>query len=437
MSEPSGERPSDISEPSGERPSDISEPSGERPSDMSEPSGERPSDMSEPSGERPSDPVRIARSLVPLIEQQAAAGERAGTLPAPVVDALRESGLLALQIPRALGGFEADAETTLTVYEDVCRADGSTGWTLLANASTSAFATTYTSDDAVKAMFANGVPSHAGQFSPRGTAVAADGGFVVAGRYSFGSGSGHADWIGGGALELIDGQPRMLAPGRPAIRVFFVPRDHVELAGNWDVMGLVGTGSFDYVVPEQHVDAGFTFDLLGDRPQRGGPVYRFGVLGLALIGHAGFALGVGRRALDEVAQIAPRKQRLGAASTVSDRERFQFELGRWDAAMRAARAFVYEAFGAAQASLDAGDDLHPDHLIRLKQATTYATHVAVDATRFAYSFAGTDPLRNPSVLGRCFRDIHAASQHLVVDDSTLVLAGQSLLHWLWQEKIEL
>ena len=50
---------------------------------------------------------------------------------------------------------------------------------------------------------------------------------------------------------FTDGAPRMITPERPAIRVFFVPRDRVEFRGNWDVMGLVGTGSFDYVVPEQ------------------------------------------------------------------------------------------------------------------------------------------------------------------------------------------
>ena len=373
------------------------------------------------------DPLAIARSLSPLVEQEAAAAEHAGTLPQSLIDAFRESGLFALQIPRSLGGFEADAETSLAVYEEVCRADGSAGWTLLANASTSAFATTYTSDEAVRTMFASGIPTHAGQFSPRGRAEADAGGYTITGHYSFGSGSGHADWIGGGALEIVDGAPRLLAPGRPAIRVFFVPRARVEFVGNWDVIGLIGTGSFDYVVPEQHVDSGFTFDLLGDRPQRGGPIYRLGVLGLALIGHAGFALGIGRRALDEVTVIARTKQRMGAATRIGDRERFQFELGRNDAALRSARAFVYDCFGEAQAELDRGNDLAPAEFLRLRQATTYATHVAVDVTRFAYSFAGTDPIRTPSALGRCFRDIHAASQHLVVDDVNLVLAGQSLV----------
>ena len=215
----------------------------------------------------------------------------------------------------------------------------------------------------MKAMFAAG--SHPpGQFSPRGRAVAQGDGYTVSGQYSFGSGSGHADWIGGGALEVVDGQPRMLAPGRPAIRVFFVPRDRVEFAGNWDVIGLVGTGSYDYIVPEQIVDGGFTFDLLGDRPLRGGPIYRLGVLGLALIGHAGFALGVGRRAIEEVTLIARTKQRMGAASRIGDRERFQFELGRFDAAR--ARSVVGIRLLARRRSARAGRRIAPAILRRPK-----------------------------------------------------------------------
>ena len=374
------------------------------------------------------DPLQIARDLVPLVEQEASTSEHLATMPEPVVQAFRDSGLFALQIPRSLGGFEADIETTLGVYEIVCRADASTGWSLLANASTSAFATTYTGDDAVTAMFADGIPTHAGQFAPRGSAIAvSDDAYQVTGSYSFGSGSAHADWIGGGTLELVEGVPRMVTPERPAIRVFFVPRDHVQFAGNWDVMGLVGTGSFDYVVPEQLVDGAFTFDMMNDQPQRGGPMYRIGVLGLAAIGHAGFALGVGRRALDEIAVLAQGKQRLGQASVLADQERFQYDLGRNDAAMRAARALVFDAFGTAQEKLDAGDDFDMRELLPLRQATTWATDVAEEAVRFAYLASGSDGLRNPSVIGRCFRDIHAATQHVVVDDSTIVQAGRALL----------
>jgi alkylation response protein AidB-like acyl-CoA dehydrogenase len=374
------------------------------------------------------DVVKIARDLVPLVEREAANCEQLVTMPEAIVDAFREAGLFALQIPESLGGFEADIATTLTVYETICRADASIGWSLLANASTSAFATTYTGADAVAAMFAHGLPVHAGQFAPRGTAVAVDDArYRISGSYGFGSGSAHANWIGGGTLELVDGAPRMVTPERPAIRVFFVPRDHVEFAGNWDVMGLVGTGSFDYVVPEQVVDAGFTFDMMNDQPQRGGPMYHIGVLGLAAIGHAGFALGVGRRALDEIVTLAQSKQRMGHATVLAGQERFQYELGNHDAAMKAARALVFDVFGAAQGRLEARDHFDLVDLLPLRQATTWATDIAADAVRFAYLSAGSDGLRNPSVIGRCFRDIHAATQHVVVDDSTLTQAGRALL----------
>ena len=371
-----------------------------------------------------------ARGLRDLIEQEAPRSEADATLSPVVVDALQESGLFGLMVPKELGGEEADLPTVLEVYEEVSRADGSTGWTLLANATTSAFAGAYTGRAAVDAMF-DGVhtPVAAGQFSPRGTATR-DGdaaGYTVSGSYSFGSGSAHAGWIGGGALELRDGEfvPSPSGSGLPLIRAFFVPRDRVTFRGNWDVMGLAGTGSYDYEVPEQHVDEDFTFDLVNAEARRGGPVYRLGVLGLTAAGHAAFALGVGRRGMEELARVVQTKHRLGA-DPLRDQQLFRHDYAMHDAALLAARAFVFECFAVVQDVLDAGDDPTPEQRQRLRQATTYATRVATDAIRFAYTAAGTDALR-PGPLQRCFRDLHASTQHLVVDNNTLTETTRVLL----------
>ncbi len=333
-------------------------------------------------------------------------------------------------VPKELGGEEADLPTVLGVYEEVSRADGSAGWTLLANATTSSFAGAYLGPVAVSEMFGGErVPVAAGQFSPRGTAVrAGDGagdGYVVSGRYSFGSGSAHSSWIGGGALELRDGE---FVPGRsgmPMIRAYFVPRDRVEFLGNWDVMGLAGTGSYDYEVPEQTIHEDFTFDLVNAEPLRGGPVYRLGVLGLTCAGHAAFALGVGRHGLDELTRIVQTKHRLGA-DPLRDQQVFRHDFAMHDAALHAARAFVYESFAKAQDVLDAGDEPTTVQRQRLRQSTTYATRVATDAVRFAYTAAGTDALR-PGALQRCFRDLHASTQHLMVDNNTLTETTRVLL----------
>jgi alkylation response protein AidB-like acyl-CoA dehydrogenase len=372
------------------------------------------------------DLVAAARSIAPVVESEAASADAGATLTPPVVDALHGAGLFGLMVPKVLGGHEADLPTVLAVYEEVCRADGSTGWSLLANATTTAFAGAYTGQRAVDDMFGSDrMPVHAGQFAPRGTAVRAGDGFVVSGRYSFGSGSGHAGWIGGGTLELDGGELVMSAAGNPVIRAFFVPRERVVFLGNWDVMGLSGTGSYDYEVPEQTVDEAYTFSLIEAETQRGGPVYHLGVLGLTAAGHSAFALGVARRALDEITRIVQTKQRMGS-ELLRDQQLFQHDYGFHDAALRSVRALVFEAFASVQDVLDAGDDPTPVQRQRLRQATTYATRVAADVVRFAYTAGGTDALR-PGPLQRCFRDVHAGTQHIFVDGSTLTETARLLL----------
>ena len=157
-------------------------------------------------------------------------------------------------------------------------------------------------------------------------------------------------------------------------------------------------------------------------------MYRIGLFGLVASGHAGFALGVGKRALDEVLAIAETKQRMGSFETVTAQQLFQHEFAMHDAAMRAASAYVYEIVRRRPrrpCSPDRRAALVQQQ--RMRQATTYATRIAADAARFAYTWAGTDALRNPSVLQRCFRDIHAGTQHIYVDNNTLTAYTQTLL----------
>ncbi|HVM64119.1 MAG TPA: acyl-CoA dehydrogenase family protein [Acidimicrobiales bacterium] len=373
------------------------------------------------------DPLDAAARLAPLIDAEAAAADAAGTLTEPLVRGLADAGLFGLLVPRALGGMEADAVTTLLVFEELSRADGSTGWSFLANATTTAFAAAYTGDAAVKEMFSGPAPVvHAGMLGPRGEAKLVEGGYRVHGRFSFGSGCGHAGWIGAGTLVTKDGDVVAGPSGLPEMRVVFVPRDRVEFLGNWDVLGLSGTGSYDYEVPEQFVGEDWTFPLTAEVAQRGGPVYRLGVLVLTSIGHCGFALGVGRRSLEEIARVSGRKQRMGSAVPVRDQQLFQHDFAYHEAALRSARAYALELFGGAQASVEAGDDPTEEQRHRVRQATTYATRVAADVVRFAYTWAGTDALR-PGPLQRCFRDIHAATQHIFVDNSTFTGAAPVLL----------
>ena len=372
------------------------------------------------------DLLAVARSLSAIVEAGASRSEEQGYLADDTVAALRASGLFAVLLPRAVGGREADPGTAIEVIAEVSRADGSAGWTLMAGMVTNAIAAAWFGDDAVEAMFGAGTDVVcAGQFAPRGEAHADGAGYRIRGHFGFGSGARHADWLFGGFRAIRDGRPEYLENGLPNVLGACVPAARVRIDGNWDVIGLTGTGSYDYEIPEQHVTAGFAFPLFAAGPRRGGPLYRIGIYGLTALGHAGYALGVGRRALDELAGLAGHRKRLGADTLVSQ-ETFQRDFALAEASFRAARAYVTGAFGDLHRAA-ATDEITLEQRADCRMATTWATRTAAEVTRFAYLQSGSDGLRNPSIIQRCFRDMHAGSQHLFVDEKTFVEAARVLL----------
>src|SRR3954451_23307191 len=75
--------------------------------------------------------IAAAKALIPAILACADQIEQDRRLPQSLVDALAAAGLFKLAVPQALGGSETPLPTILDVIEEVARADGSTGWTVM------------------------------------------------------------------------------------------------------------------------------------------------------------------------------------------------------------------------------------------------------------------------------------------------------------------
>jgi alkylation response protein AidB-like acyl-CoA dehydrogenase len=372
--------------------------------------------------------VARARSINALVRQEAAATESAGTLSAPAVEAMRDTELFWMLVPSELGGGGASLTDAIGAIEEVSYADGSAGWVLMANSTMTAVASAFCGDDAVDAMFGHGRRAvTAGMFGPGGKSVEVDGGYVGSGRFSFASGSHHADWISAGMMVLENGKPRTLANGQPEVRVWFVPREKVKFAGNWNVTGLVGTGSYDYEVPEQRISRGFTLERTADAPLRGGSVFALGLAAFACAGHAAVVLGLMRRALTEVSEVAISKTRPGYPAVIGEHPMFREQFSVNEALYQACRDYVLRVFGNAQDTAAAGLPISLEQRARFRQATTWAHRVAADVVRFCHFWSGTASIRAANVMGRCMRDTYTATQHVFVDPITLVDAAPPLL----------
>ena len=361
-------------------------------------------------------------SIAEVLTASAAASEAARTLAPAAVRALEESGLLALKLPAALGGAEADPVTQIDVIEAVSALDASAGWCLMVGATTVAMPGVYLGDDALATVFAGGrIPRAAGCYMPTGHAVESPGGYRITGRWAFASGIRHAAWVSGTARVVRDGTPTAER------RVFVVPVGAVEIHDTWHVAGLRGTGSCDFSLRDHLVDEAFTWDLEHVAPRRGGALYRLGMPGFVANEHAAFALGVARRALDTVVRLAGAKARGVTPTLLADRATFQRFVGAAEAKLRAARALAVEANETAWRTVTEGGRLTPRQHAELRAAAVHATEAALDVVTPSFRYAGGSALYDSSALQACLRDLNAAAQHFMVSDSAYEALGQFVL----------
>jgi alkylation response protein AidB-like acyl-CoA dehydrogenase len=369
--------------------------------------------------------VAEMRAVSPLIEASAEEIEAGATLPPALVDALHERQLFRILSPACLGGFELPVRDAYEVIEEASRADGATGWSFMAGAIYVGVAGAFLPDEGAEAVLADPRAVAAGQVAPLGTATPATGGWEVEGQFGFASGGLHATWLYGGFREQRDGETVTLADGMPSVIVGILPRSQVELLGNWDVLGLVGTGSVDYRVPRQVLPEAFTFPLFGSAPRRGHPRFRMGLAGLTCIGHCAFATGVARRALDELALLARSKRRLGRTHLIDD-PLFQAAYAQAEGRLAAARTFSLAAIEALEVAAVAGT-VTPAVRAMARLATTHTAEAALEVAGVAFRFSGSQGLRNGSALQRCYRDVSAGEQHVFTDFNTYRDAGRLLL----------
>lgn len=358
--------------------------------------------------------VDRAKVVATIADQHADEGDRQGRLSQPVVDALHRERLLAMWVPRSLDGAELDPVSSLRVIESLSYGDPSTGWVAMAASLAIGTGAAYLKDEAVDELFGGGrFPVIAGQGTKPGTAVPQDGGFRLSGSWSFASGIRHSTHIH--TLGVIEGT------GEP--RIFVLPVEQAALIDNWDVLGLRGTGSIDYRIDNVFVPDAYTHFAVTDEPKRGGDLYRLGIIGFAVICHSGWACGIGRRLLDEIANKV--RSGIGRSGTQAGSESFHEQYARAEATYRSARALVFDTWADVREALERGERLtvRQQTLIRLAMAhVKWACH---DVSEFVYKSAGTLALRSGTIQ-RLFRDMHAGTQHIVAAPPVFRAAGREL-----------
>jgi alkylation response protein AidB-like acyl-CoA dehydrogenase len=353
-------------------------------------------------------------------------GEALRTMPPHLVEATRSAGLFRMAMPAELGGLELGPRTIVEAVEAISHADASAGWTTLIGNSTAFFA--WLDPAAARDMLgSNTNVASTSMFAPLGRARRDGDDLLIDGRWPFNSGCVHADWYQVAIVVLADGEPALRPDGRPDLRFAFFPRDGASIIDTWHPLGLLGTGSHDIEVHDLRIPIAYTAAPMLDGPAGDGPLARLGFFQLLTVLMGGFPLGLARRALDELAQLAPSKRRGASPTPIAADPIAQHEVGRVDAALQSARAFMLDALDDSWATVTSGATLSGEQATRISIAGQQAMDVAVATVDRAFALAGAGAVYAGHPLQRCFRDIHTASQHIAFGGQSFTAHGHAML----------
>jgi alkylation response protein AidB-like acyl-CoA dehydrogenase len=372
--------------------------------------------------------VDAARALAPKAASVAASGERARRLDPELMSEMVAAGLFRLCVPAAIGGLEAPVAELVGAVEELARGDGAPAWCVAVNA-TSGLVAAYLPEPAAREIYGSPESIVGGVFAPRGRAVRRGGGFAVTGRWPFASGCHHCRWLMGGCVVAgADGELEKLAVnGMPDVRLMLAPVDAFTIHDTWEVAGLRGTGSDDMECSELMIPTECSASVFSDAPVRGGALYAFPLFGLLALAIAGVSLGVARGALDDLLELAGAKTPTGSTRTLAQRQTAQAETARSVAALRAARAGLYEAIDVAWRTALASGKVPVNERMGLRLAATHAAAVGAEVALSAYRLGGGSAIYDRSPLQRRFRDANVATAHMLVAPATWELTGRLLL----------
>jgi indole-3-acetate monooxygenase len=348
-----------------------------------------------------------------------AAGDRAEelrTMPAATVGTLRDLGMFWLKTPEELGGTPLRPLEFCDIIEEMAYVDVSTAWAAMIANGCAGMAGGWLPEGGARLVFTSGGPTPliAGQPQPRGTGRPVEGGYVVSGRWGFASGIAHASWvIAGFSVTGDDGR----------VLIFIAPKDQAEVIDNWQVAGLVGTGSMDFRMDEVFVPEEMCWERTA-AAARGGDLFRQD--GLVFVSNEvpPLCVGMARRALDDMTELASGTSRFAGGATLSERGVFLKELGRAETKVRAARLVHRDAIEAAWEAARAGTGASPAQYAAVMAASVYAVETCAEVITDLFRYGGGRVLSLSHPMQRHLRNALAARQHVAVTEEHYELAGR-------------
>jgi alkylation response protein AidB-like acyl-CoA dehydrogenase len=367
--------------------------------------------------------VEKAIALAESFAQRAPEADRARCLPPETVEELRQSGLLALTIPKSSGGLEANYATLMQVTEIFSAACASTSWCFLNHTATVLMSRALLGEKSApyiqEVVDEGAILAHAQ--APSGSTKAASGGLAASGRWPFVSFSNYSRWVF--LSTMVDGPPpdwtssNGETPPLAHNRWLWLKLDGpgVTIEDTWNAMAMRATMSNDVVLNDVFVSEELAPVMVRPLPEtvwvpNEPPNLRLPYTHIrALMG--GVMLGIAQAALAETLDYAAGTKMTVGGNAKTSMPGNQFAVA--DAAMyiESARAYLYQQVYAFMQKAESGEAFVLDDVIKVQMACLVARENAQKAVDRLFSIRGAHGLSETSNFERYYRDVRIGTLH--------------------------
>ncbi len=363
--------------------------------------------------------VEQVSALASLFEANAEAAERDRKPVDAVMQAVRDSGAYRYFVPKKYGGHEFDLNGFMQIGMALGEGCLSTAWVttfcmehnwLLALFDQPAQDDLFGSAPFIIAP---------GALSPNGVATPVAGGYSLSGRWQWGTGVMHADWVLLGAL--VPGG----SDSKPGMSMLAAPIADVRVVDTWHVAGMAGTGSNDIEATEVFVPAHRAVDLTLLRDGRSpgaalhnSALYRLPMMPFLALTAAAPAIGAAQKAVALFKQRLAERVVYGAGGKQLDKPMAQARLGHATVQAEMARATLLRLADEVMAWGARTEPCPIAERARLRLQVSHTVHQARDLVNTVVEASGASAQFSDNPLQRIQRDLNTLSCHTVFDQDT-------------------
>ena len=374
--------------------------------------------------------VKAASKLVPKLAERAAQAESLRRVHPDTIKDLHEAGLMRLMQPKRYGGSELGLTTLMDVVLEISKGCASTAWVYsnLASHSWNIGQLSLEAQEDVWGEDPNALVT-TGLAFPCGKATPVEGGYMVSGKWPFGSGVDASQWMFVGAMTERVG-------GAPERRFFVIPRPAFKSLDNWHAYGLTATGSHDVEIAEtfgpEHCSVSAEVFAAGqnlpgaaiyDNPMFQMPTFAAFAYVLCII-----PLGTAKAAVEQFTATMIKRAGTYTGARLAELTPVQVRIAEAAACVEFAESVIRRDWTDLEQMVDRQEFPSVETKLRWKRNAAFATQLAVRSVDALMPAAGAAGLSSHLPLQRQFRDIHAASSHIALTwDVHAAAYGQSAL----------